>query len=285
MTTKEYRDHPSLNYSSLKTLVNGTPAEYKHNLEQPWKGSPAATIGTLVHSIVLEKKLLCKIAAVLPDDAPSKPTKAQRSAKKPSPATLDAIAYHDHWNAENADKEIITEAQWQAVEGAARALDGNEWLNRILEVASVEVPIVGTLDGLSCKGKPDAVWASALSSADMILDIKTVGDSYSVSPNGFAKVIADRHYDLQAALYADLLAQKLGLTITRPAFCWVVVATVAPYSSAIYHCEGDDIYASGKAKMATCFAKIKKANERNEWLGYPVTPQPITFKPWQMFKG
>jgi len=282
MTVKEYRDHFALNYSIMKTLVNGTPAEYKHALEQPWKGSPAATVGTLVHAIVLEGKPLENIAATLPDDAPSKPTKAQRSAKKPSPATLDAIAYHDSFNAQNAHREIITADQWQAVEGAARALQSNEWLSMVLAHSDIETPIIGTLDNLACKGLLDAV---VVESSPMIIDIKTVGDSYSVSNNGFAKVIADRHYDLQAALYADLLSQKLGLTVTRPAFCWVVVATVAPYLSAIYHCEGDDIYASGKAKMATCFAKIKKANERNEWLGYPATPQPITFKPWQMFKG
>jgi hypothetical protein len=44
----------------------------------------------------------------LPRNAPKKPTKAQREAKKPAPESVEAIRWWDEWNAANASSIILS---------------------------------------------------------------------------------------------------------------------------------------------------------------------------------
>lgn len=76
--------------------------------------------GNLFDCMVLTPKHFHKVYAVLPPDAPGKPTKKQRGAKKQSPETIESIKWWDGFLKENEGREIISESDLFKVNQAAR---------------------------------------------------------------------------------------------------------------------------------------------------------------------
>src|SRR5690606_16676979 len=68
--------------SGLKQMLR-SPAHFKHWVEDPEadKETPTLTFGKAFHVATLEPDLFAKVYAVLPGDAPAKPTAAMLGAK------------------------------------------------------------------------------------------------------------------------------------------------------------------------------------------------------------
>ena len=269
-----YRQRPEANFSNLKTLVNGTLADYRHQILNPITPTRPMEIGTLIHAVALEGKHITSLAVEIPEYAPKKPTSVQRNAKKPSPETLDAIAWWDNFNTENKGKVILDGHELDDILWATANLQGNEWFQAVKATAKTEAEFYGEIQGVNCKGLVDM-----LAAPTMLCDLKC--NSQDIGPEAFQRCVKSRHYDLQLALYTDLVAMEYGLDVIPP-WCWIVQQTGAPYNLAIYHADSD-WYESGRAKLSTVLAKLKQGIDTNEWPSYEKTPQKLTCPKWAQY--
>ena len=267
-----YREHPAHNYSALKTLVTGTPAEYKHALANPWQGSDAADHGTIVHAMFLEGRDMSELAVVIPSGSPKKPTRAQINAKKPSTETLEAIAF---WESANPGGKLIELSMDESshINGAVDRLDRNQWLAELLDGAKTEWAIYGEINGVQCKALVD------LYKSKQIVDLKTT--SKPVNARQFVKSVNDMHYDLQVALYSELVRINEGLS-TPPLWHWAVVSMTPPYTLALWECD-ISWFLNGCGKLDYVLATLKQCQSDQNWPGPPATPQLLTMPPWCAF--
>ena len=153
------------------------------------------------------------------------------------------------------------------------SLDGNKWLAELLDGAKTEWAIYGEIGGVQCKALVD------LYKSKQIVDLKTT--SKPVNPRQFAKSINDLHYDLQVALYSELVRINEGLT-TPPLWHWCVVSLVPPYTLAIWECD-ISWFLNGCSKLDHVLSVLKQCQSNNEWPGLPDTPQLLTLPPWATF--
>lgn len=275
MNESAYRQHRAANYSNLKHLVSGTAKDYKHAIDNPLAPTRPMELGTIIHGVFLEGKPFESMAVVAPDDAPKRPSSKQINAKKPSAETVFAI---DFWNKFNsvADGKIVLDSEEKAnVEGAVAALMESDWLRDVMKDSLNEIPYFGTLDEIECKGLLDIINIATKSVPTLIVDLKC--NAQDVGPEAFKRTIGQRNYDLQCSLYSELVS--LHHQCARPNWVWAVVGTVPPYNLA-FHESKDENYASGRAKLSTCFGKLKDATASGKWSSYPDYPVPLEMSKW-----
>ena len=111
----EYHAHPAMSATRLKAMATGTALDYWAKHVDPERDAFQPTDpmrqGSLVDCLLTEPTEFHKRYAVLPADAPKKPTSSQRNAAKPSEATVLAIAWWDQWLLSNDGKEVVNE-EW-----------------------------------------------------------------------------------------------------------------------------------------------------------------------------
>jgi hypothetical protein len=253
-----YRQRPEANYSNLKILVDGTPANYQHALKNPIVATRPMEIGTIIHAIFLESKPFDALAIVPPSDAPKRPSSVQRNAKKPSAETLEAIAFWDSFNPSGLI--VLDQGEKQDVEACVESLMSSKWLADVLADSDTEQDVYGDVDGVDCKGLLDVVNRSQT----LVVDLKC--NAQDIGPDQFKWAVKKRHYDLQQSLYSELLGVS-----QRPNWVWAVQQTEPPYLLAL-HQSNDFHYASGRAKLQTVIGKLKQCQESGKWPGYPDKP-------------
>jgi exodeoxyribonuclease VIII len=193
--------------------------------------------GTLAHCAVLEPEEFFDRYVVTPSDAPRKPTEAQRNAKKPSPETIESIAWWDAFYQRNIGKEIITQEQSDT---AWKQRDSVLTIPDVAEALASGMPEVSAFwtdeeTGILCKCRPD--WVHPCDDGSVILvDLKTTTDA---SPREFSRSIAKWRYHVQAAWYADGYAKASGLTVRG--FVFAAVETDFPHLPAAYMLDDDSI--------------------------------------------
>ena len=272
-----YRERPEANFSNLKHLVNGTALDYRHAIQNPLVSSRAMEIGTLIHAGYLEGADLETLIVIVPDDAPSRPTKKQINAKKPSKETLEAIAWWDEFNATVNGRIILDTEEKQSITECVKNLESNQWLNRFMESVGdqVEKDIYGTIEGVECKGLIDALSLNPL----CVGDLKCL---HEVGPKEFARAVNDRHYDLQYALYCELMIQN-GMCDVVPPWVWICQQTGQPHNLALYNAS-PEWFENGRRKLTLCLDKLKRAQDSGKWESFPVEPISLEMPRWAAVK-
>jgi exodeoxyribonuclease VIII len=242
MTTAEYRSHPAVNFSTLKSILK-SPAHYQSALREDRHETPAMLLGTLAHSMILEGHLLCEMAAVKPDGL--------------SLATKEGKA----WKSEFGYLPIISADDAAALVGMADSVAANPHAVALLRGCQHrETPIIAKVRNVECKGLLDAVGTDG--EEWVIADLKTTDDA---SPEAFARKVANYHYDMQAAMYKALLAQHHQIE-TEPSFYWIAVEKTAPFTCVVY--DASDWIVSGERKLETALETLKECRASGKW------PQP-----------
>jgi len=212
-----YRERPDANFSNLKHLVNGTALDYHHALQNPLVPSRAMEIGTLIHAVYLEGADLNELVAIVPDDAPKKPTKAQLEAwqrfgnlPKPSKTqisanekTTESIRWWDTFATENEGKEYVDAADITEAHLCLAGLQADPKCREWLAVPGFSEVVIHWTDeatGLPCKLKGDRFTRHA------ILDLKTAANA---STDGFKRAAFERGYHRQAAFYLTGVAAAM----------------------------------------------------------------------------
>ena len=152
----------------------------------------------------------------LPEDAPKKPSIVQLNAKKPSQATIDAIAWWDIWNKNNIGKSVITKEVLYTVREARDMLDAHPiareiWENSdkqtifqgvIPEPCSVKnVQAKAMLDLLPRTGKIE-IENKIYPLDDCIVDLK---QCHNVSEYGMKNAIMQFEYHMKMAWYRRIV--------------------------------------------------------------------------------
>jgi len=199
MNVAEYRAAPGYSYSSLKAYLKSP----LHGLKQrKFEETAAMRFGTGVDMALKGEQASILVAPF--DDFRTKEAKA--------------------WKEANLGGFIVSSSDAASIGACAESVTAHPAVRELnLGLLESDPKWFGTIDGIKVKGMPD--WAFG----GMIVDLKTT--SGGVDAEGFARTVANFHYDMQAAMYTEL-ARQMGEE--DPQFYWVAVESDTPYDVAVY---------------------------------------------------
>lgn len=254
---KLYRSASGVSQSMLKETDLSMAHYFAYVNGPPRKATKDQITGTLTHALTLQNKILY---AVIPEDAPDKPTQKQINAKKPSPATVDAIAWWNHFRSVNAGKELITQENADQIANMRDAvLDHPISSEIILRASHFEVAAFKKhSSGLMMKGLADCLCVDDRQFTT-VPDLKTCAEG-GASEHAFTKAIfQDWGYDRQAAYYLDLF----GATY----FVFIAVEKEPPYAVACYDLDAEDVAWARRANDAALH-RIAECQKTGIWPAY-----------------
>lgn len=213
---------PALSATVIKKFLTFAtrPRKFAHWLTHRWAEptTEALLMGHALDCLLLESSHFEDHFLVIPDDAPPRPSNRLRTAKKPSPNTIAAIAYWDKFQKQAAGKDVLSLEQYVTCVNMRHALQEAPTAAGVFEHCRKAV-LVGTLFGQPVKAEID-LWNER---TPHIMDVKKAID---VSPNGFFHAIQRFGYFEQATWYL-LLAQALG--IKKESFTFLTVEDEEPW--------------------------------------------------------
>ena len=251
-TDKAYRADPGYNFSTIKMALGGSYggslADLRVELDSgtPFKQTAAMELGTLVHALVLEPETVP--ATYLVSEATDKRTKAYKEAA--------AVAAAEGLTLVSAS----VMAQAEAMAAAVRA--NPEWhtLNtHSTKHIDVECGMaVNDPSGIRLKGKYDALFGQ-----ELMVDLKTTADSLDI--DNLAKLIVNRNYHVQQALYWHILRQlRPELEYNLPKMAWMFVRTVGAHDTVLVYAD-DDIMEHAQLTLDGLLRDLAHADQTNFW--------------------
>lgn len=272
-----YHRHPAVSKHGLDDFRRAA-ALFRWKRDNPRETtSPALRFGSLYHTVLLEPETFSDLYAIVPLDAPRRPSAAQLNAKKPSLETLEAIHWWDNFNASTAGKEIVDAehinqafAMREAVmrHPAARAALTEHALHTEASLFWRDPET-----GVECRGRPDRIRTDGL-----IVDPKTCQDA---SPEAFQRAAWNYGYYRQAAFYLD--AWQLITGEKPPAFIFIAQESEPPFLTAVY-VASPQMVELGRAEIREDLRRFAECLSSDTWPGLPDKPQELTVPAWAMPK-
>lgn len=222
MTDADYRKSVGLAQSSLKEFMH-SPAHYLASIEQVSEPTKAMNFGSAFH------------ASVLLDD----PFSVFAIKKKVDGRSKEGKAYNDNFALENANKIIIDDDDYNAIQGMKNSIMlHKEASEKIKHLSNKEVSVFGTYiaqeGDIRLKGLIDGYSESG----EYALDLKSCEDA---SPAGFRKAIWDYRYDIQNCHYWWLLTNAKKKIKD---FYFIAVEKKPPYAVGVYRISPDSLIKS-----------------------------------------
>lgn len=246
-----YHADLALGSTSLKTLATRTPAHYQHDKTNP-KTSDAFTLGTAVHSVILEGDL----SGIVTVDADNWLTKAAKEAKA---ATL-------------ADgRQPLLKKEMAQVLAMRDVVMAHPVARDLLTGHKAEQSVFWEEDGLALKCRPDA-WKPGL-----LIDLKTTLDA---DPNEFGKTAAKFGYHQSAAHYIDGVKAATGEELP---FKFVLVEKTAPYLVSVVELDFEAIDI-GRGLNDRAKRIYTECLESGNWPGYPPA-EPVSLPNWAIYQA
>jgi hypothetical protein len=223
MNVAEYRAAPGYSYSGLKAYLKSP----LHGLKQTSPSESAAMrFGTGVDMVLKGEQASVVVAPF--DDFRTKEAKA--------------------WKEANIGSFIVSANDAASIGACAEAVNNHPAVRELnLNYMASDPKLFGEIDGIKVKGMPD--WAFG----GMIVDLKTT--SGGVDATSFARTVDNFHYDMQAAMYVELVRQSGE---ENPQFYWVAVESDNPYDVAVYAAT-PRIIEVGRAKLNAALRNVKMA--------------------------
>jgi len=216
----------------------------------------------------------------IPDDAPRRPSAAQRKAKKPSEESLASITWWDNWELLNADKVVLTPAELRNANRMSMALKNSADVQYLLSKCQQrEIGIVQEYRHVTIKGKLDALGIDE-SGRYFIPDLKS---SASVAPEDFAKTCCTRKYFMQMMWYATLVSLEFKLDYLPP-FYWIAVENSEAADVCIYSPPPEAIEI-GQKQMDRAIELYQQCTASGKWPGYSTGIQELILPAWQIRKS
>lgn len=211
-------------------LVRRSLAHYAHWARTPFdRRSRALDFGKVYHAYVLEPETFRDQYSILPTWAPRRPTEKQREAKRPSFATMKAIAFYDEWDAANAGKTPVTAADYQKVQDMRAALDDEDMVGELPKLIltegrrEVSYRWIDKDTGLPCRARFDYIHDAMAYG----LDLKSCMDGTEA---GFTRAIVKNEYHISQAHY---LAGAHALNRPLKNYLFLSQETEPPYVATV----------------------------------------------------
>lgn len=276
MSNEDYHARPEFSSSQLKDMLRSAAHFHSHNIvkEHEREVKKHLDFGTLAHTLFLEPELFETEFAILPEDAPRRPTEVMLKAKNPSPETLGKIAWWENFDANNAGKTLVTAEQ---MAGAKRIVENLQALSMYAEMqnnfgmAEASIFFTDPAFDLELRIRPD--WHIAPCSRfpnGLIIDVKTANDARFTA---FSKACGNYAYDLSAAMYREGF-QQYYRTIEKPAFIFIVGENDAPFVAKQY--KASELFLSvGETRYNKAKELLAESLLINEWDGYSLELEEI----------
>ena len=246
-----------IRFHHLKAMAL-SPAHCRYALDlserdEQGESTPAMQRGTATHAMLFGTVRVM----TAPEDAPRKPSSVQRNAKKPSPATIDAIAWWDAFERESAGAIVMPAAQYDTCARMADAVRAEPRAAEMLHGATVEESILFNRDGLECRTTPD------IRGLDFECELKTTKSS---QPEQFVWQSKRMLYHAQHAWH---LAGMRGNGLLRgPGHAYTIaVEATAPYVVTVFRIDPHALEI-GERCTRLWFERVKSCIESGQWPGY-----------------
>ena len=267
MPLAEYLAVDALSSTGLKLLAR-SPWHYRNRVETD--PTPAMLRGSLAHCAVLEPDALASRYVVVPEGAPTRPSRRQWEAKDPSPASRAAMQWWTQFQADSQGRDIVSAADYALCQMQLQAVAQDSFLSAVLKEGCGEASVfwIDEATGLYCKARPD--WMAPDAGRFTVLDLKTCADE---SPSGFGRAAARLRYDLQAAHY---VAGIQAVTNTSVDFFFGAVTSKPPVLAVPYALT-DEIRDQGKEERRELMERLAWCQRENEWPAYGSGVQLLDF--------
>lgn len=269
MPFEQYLAIDALSATGLKLFAR-SPWHYRNRVETD--PTPAMLRGTLAHCAVLEADAMASRYAVVPDEAPPRPSARQWNAKNPSDESKAAMAWWSDFNASLQGREIVSHQDYRLCQEQLRAVLRVPELADILRHGHGEVSIfwVDDATGIYCKARPD--WLPPADCGMVTpMDLKTCNDE---SPGGFGRAAARLRYDLQAAHYIAGIETVTGHKVRK--FVFGAVSSKPPILAVPYVLT-DEITEQGREDRAELMHRMAWCIREKEWPTYGTGFQLLDF--------
>lgn len=237
MDFRTYRAIRAVNWSSLRAM-SVSPLHYRYGLDNERADTPAMAKGRAVHCAVLEPDRL------LVDYTTFDGTRRGK--------------WWDEFKAVNADKEILTVAEWADVVAIRDAVRAHPVAASYLDWGDAERTLTWTDEatGLPCKARLDFL-------NDCVVDLKTSRD---IGDHSFSRTTHDLLYHGQAAFYLNGVKAVTGAD--HP-FVFIAVESNPPHDVRVGPLSEDAIYCGGQ-EAARLLRLVADCTASGTWPGaYP----------------
>lgn len=207
--------------------------------------------------------------AIVPEDAPKKPTERQINAKKPSDDTVAAIQWWSGFNAHTQGKTLLTADQYAVLLRMNEAIHLNPEFKILTAAGQPEVTFRTQGKHFAVQVRPDWLNEEGCSLTDgypYILDLKTIDKLPCDEPDRLSWKIADFGYHRQAFLYPEVVANvlKFPADVPRPRFFFAFVEKQEPFDSVVVELSDTDIEI-GQREVTDSLTKLRHCYETGVW--------------------
>ena len=240
----EYRAWPAMNYSRIK-LLDESVEVFKYHETHAFAATDAMEFGSAVDMELVPSLYGREVVMGLEDE----------NGEKLARRSNDAKAKWAKFEADNADKIILTRAEIQRVNDIKTAIAEHAEIARILKAGRSQVCMVWVdrETGVLCKGKLDRVVDE-----EALYDVKTARD---VAHGVFSRVIADLGYAIQAALYRDGYKKITGVDLP---FRIIAIQSTAPHRCKLYRMNKEGMM-MGRLKYRRALYQFKLCMQSGIW--------------------
>lgn len=246
-----------VNSSSIKSMLK-SPQSFLNSFHSIIEPTPAMQFGTLVHTAILEPDVYDNSCVVQPDFGDCR--------------TLANKAKRDDWKNTNAGKLIITQEDFDKIDGIRNAISKHHDAALLLKNGHKERSgyYADPSTGILCKIRPDFY----SSDINAIVDLKTTENCES---DNFSKTIWNFRYDIQIAMYSTGCTVIDKKAVDHHIF--IAVEKSAPFEVAVYVAD-EKMLEVGIRDYEKSMKKLAKCIETNTWTSYQDNMTEISLPKW-----
>ncbi len=244
ISNREYRQREGISSTELKK-ISKSPAHFRYWKEHPQEDTPALLLGRAAHKYVLETYDFFNEFAVAPV--------CDRRTKEGKETWAKFIE-------ESEGKDVITQEQFEQIDAMRTAAYATPFVSKLLS-GEKELSFWGVDEetGLTLKVRPDCI--TELNGRHILIDFKTCSDADNMK---FCKDSIKFNYDLQLAMYRDVLKQNTGHDYTV-----VIIAQekTAPYVTNVFQLS-ENYLKAGEDFYKEMLIVYKHCLDTDTWHGY-----------------
>lgn len=261
LSRERYDSIDAVNQSSLKVLIERSPAHYRYALDNPSDPTDALRFGQAVH-------LACYEPARFAAEVVQAPKFDRRTkAGKEEAAAFDEAA---------AGKLVIDAGEYESLVAIQKAVFAHPAAGKLIGRAGDRELTALWADaetGVLCKGRLDHLTTNAVA----IIDLKTTRNA---SPGSFSTSVRTFGYDVQAAFYVDGILAATGAT-EPPCFVILAAEKEPPYAVAVYEMDQAAIEL-GRLLYRRALEQVAVCRKKGIWPGYSDGIEPISVPAWAL---